>query len=70
MVVALLMSALIMGLISRTLPQLNIIAVGFSFNTMIALVSLMLSLGAIVWIFQEQAGAALETLRAALVAVR
>ena len=33
--VALLMSVLVLGLISRTLPQLNIIVVGFNLNALI-----------------------------------
>jgi flagellar biosynthetic protein FliR len=45
---ALLMSILILGLISRTLPQLNVIAVGFSVNTLIMLAVLSVCLGAMV----------------------
>lgn len=66
--VALLLSVLVLGLISRTLPQLNVLAVGFSLNSMIMLATLAVSLGAIAWIFQQQAGAALESIRAALLA--
>ena len=45
MMVALLLSIVIMGLISRTLPQLNILAVGFSVNSTVMLGALLLSLG-------------------------
>ena len=62
-IVALLMSVLIMGLISRTLPQLNILAMGFSLNAMIMLGTLAISLGSIVWIFQEQVEPTLEAIR-------
>jgi flagellar biosynthesis protein FliR len=51
---ALLLSTIVLGLISRTLPQLNIIMVGFNLNAMLTLGALMLSLGAIAWTFQEQ----------------
>jgi flagellar biosynthetic protein FliR len=63
---ALLMSVLIMGLISRTLPQLNILAVGFSVNAMVMLAAFSLSLGAAICIFQEQAEAAIATIGASL----
>ena len=52
-IVSLLMSILVLGLISRTLPQLNILAVGFSVNTIVLMGTLSLSLGAMVWIFRE-----------------
>lgn len=50
---ALLLSTLVLGLISRTLPQINILAVGFGFNSLLALGMLFLSLGAVAWAFQE-----------------
>lgn len=53
-VVALLLAVLVMGLISRTLPQLNVLAVGFSLNALIMLAVLSISLGAAAWLFQEQ----------------
>ena len=46
--VALLMSVLILGLISRTLPQLNVIAIGFNLNGLIMLAVLSVCVGAIV----------------------
>ena len=64
--VALLLAILVLGLISRTLPQLNVMAVGFNFNSLVMLATLLMSLGAIAWVFQEQATLALETIRAAL----
>jgi flagellar biosynthetic protein FliR len=50
---ALLLSTLVLGLISRTLPQINIIAVGFGINSLLTLGMLFLSLGAVAWVFQE-----------------
>ncbi len=63
---ALLLSVLIMGLISRTLPQLNVIAVGFSFNAMVVLVVLSISLGTAAWIFQDEAINTIQTLSESL----
>lgn len=50
---ALLLSNIVLGLISRTLPQINVIAVGFGVNSLLALGVLFLSVGAIAWTFQE-----------------
>jgi flagellar biosynthetic protein FliR len=50
---ALLLSNLILDLISRTLPQINVIAVGFGLNSLLALGVLCLSLGTVAWTFQE-----------------
>jgi flagellar biosynthetic protein FliR len=65
-VTALLLSTLVMGLISRTLPQLNILMVGFGMNAMLTFGALALSLGAAVWVFQQQLEPAVETLLEAL----
>jgi flagellar biosynthetic protein FliR len=53
LLVALLLSTLVLGLISRTLPQINIIAVGFGINSLLTLGMLFVSLGAVAWVFQE-----------------
>lgn len=50
---ALFLSNLVLGLISRTLPQINVIAVGFGINSLLALGVLFLSLGAVAWTFQD-----------------
>jgi flagellar biosynthetic protein FliR len=50
---ALLLANLVLGLISRTLPQINVIAVGFGINALLALGVLFLSIGAAAWTFQE-----------------
>jgi flagellar biosynthetic protein FliR len=50
---ALLLSNIVLGLISRTLPQINIIAVGFGLNSLLTLGMLFLSIGAVAWTFQE-----------------
>lgn len=63
---ALLLSTLVMGLISRTLPQINILAVGFGLNAMIALGLLALSLGAVTWMFQGEMETMLDQLLGAM----
>ncbi len=65
-VTALLLSTLVMGLISRTLPQLNILMVGFGMNSMLTFAGLSLTLGAAAWAFQERVEPALEILLRAL----
>ena len=63
---ALLLSTMIMGLISRTIPQLNIIMVGFGLNSLLTFGTLGLSMGAAVWVFQQQLEPAVEILLEAL----
>ena len=68
LMVALLLSNIVLGLISRTLPQINVIAVGFSVNSLLALALLFLSVGAVAWTFQDPTLEVLQHLREALVA--
>ena len=65
-VTALLLATLILGLVGRTLPQLNILTVGFGLNAMLAFAALGLTLGAAVWAFEDQIQPALETILDAL----
>jgi flagellar biosynthetic protein FliR len=51
--VALLVATLIVALISRTLPQLNAVAVGLNFNALIVMGVLALCLGSAAWVFQD-----------------
>ncbi|MCC7474837.1 MAG: flagellar biosynthetic protein FliR [Pirellulales bacterium] len=53
--VALLLANLVLGLISRTVPQINVIAVGFGVNALLTLGLLFLSIGAAAWVFQDPA---------------
>ncbi len=61
-VTALLLSTLVMGLISRTLPQLNILAVGFGANALITFGTMFFVLGAAIWVFQQQVEPTLQLL--------
>ena len=67
---ALLLATLVLGLISRTLPQINIIAVGFGINALLALGALLISLGTVAWAFQDRIEPALDLLQAALTSNR
>ena len=60
--VALLLSIVILAIIGRTVPQLNVLLLGFSLNSLIALAVLAISLGSIVWTFQEEFDMTLEVI--------
>jgi len=53
-VASMLLANLVLGLIARALPQLNILVIGFGVNTLLALGVLGISLGGAVWVFQDQ----------------
>ncbi len=63
---ALLLSAIVLGLIGRALPQLNVLAIGLGANSMIAICTLALSLIAAVWVFQEHADTATTAMKNAV----
>jgi flagellar biosynthetic protein FliR len=65
-VTALLLTTVALGLIGRTLPQLNVFAVGFGLNAMLTFAVLGLTLGAAAWAFQDEVGPALQTIFDAL----
>jgi flagellar biosynthesis protein FliR len=65
---ALLLSTIVLGLISRTLPQINIIAVGFGLNSLLTLALLFLTLGTVAWTFQEPTIDIIHEIQASLVA--
>lgn len=70
LMVALLLSNLVLGLISRTLPQINVIAVGFGVNSLLTLALMFLSIGAAAWVFQEPTIDVLQRVQEALVVRR
>lgn len=53
---ALLLANLVTGLLARTLPQLNVLAIGFNINAMALLVLLFISIGGVTWVFQNELG--------------
>jgi flagellar biosynthetic protein FliR len=62
----LLISSLLLGLITRTLPQINIIAVGFGLNSLLAMGLLCVTLGAVAWTFQDPTIDALQQIQESL----
>jgi flagellar biosynthetic protein FliR len=64
---ALLLANLVLGLISRTLPQINVIAVGFGVNALLAMGLLFLSIGATAWTFQDPAIDVMQRIQESLV---
>jgi flagellar biosynthesis protein FliR len=61
-VTAVLLATLVLGLVSRTLPQLNVMVVGFGLNAMITFGVFFVSLGAVLLVFQEQIAPTLQIL--------
>ena len=53
-IAALLLSNLVTGLVSRTLPQINVLAIGLSINALSMLVVLSLTIGSAGLIFQQE----------------
>jgi flagellar biosynthesis protein FliR len=65
-VTALLLATVALGLVGRTLPQLNVLAVGFGLNAMLTFAVLGLTLGAAAWAFQDEVEPALRAVLDAL----
>jgi flagellar biosynthetic protein FliR len=61
--VSLLLAILIIALISRTLPQLNSIAIGLNLNALIAPAVLALTLGSVAWAFQQESAGIVDKIR-------
>lgn len=61
-VAALLLSNLVTGLVSRTMPQINVLAIGLSINSLALLVVTALTIGSVGWIFQDDLAMSLERL--------
>jgi flagellar biosynthesis protein FliR len=65
-VTALLLATIALGLIGRTLPQLNVLSMGFGLNALLTFAVLGLTLGAATWAFQDEIEPALRTILDAL----
>lgn len=63
---AVLLATLVLGLISRTLPQLNVMVIGFGLNATITFGVFFLSLGASLLVFHDQIAPTLQILFQAL----
>jgi flagellar biosynthetic protein FliR len=66
LMIALGVATLVLGLISRTLPQINVIAVGFGLNSIITISGILLTVGSFAWTFCEPMIATLEALQSAV----
>lgn len=67
--IALLLSTLLMGLISRTLPQINVLAVGFGLNSMLTIGAMLVSIGSVAWAFQDPMADALDRLQEVVIPI-
>ncbi|HVU88783.1 MAG TPA: flagellar biosynthetic protein FliR [Pirellulales bacterium] len=53
-VLALLLASIMLGLVSRTITQLNVMSLGFGLNVVVALFALAMSLGSAAWLLEDQ----------------
>ncbi len=63
---AMLTALIAVAMLNRTLPQLNIMAIGHNLNALLLFVVLLFSVGSIAWIFQDQMVVALEHMQQVL----
>jgi flagellar biosynthetic protein FliR len=61
--ISLLIANLVTALIGRTLPQLNIMAIGFNINVLVFLWMLGLSIGGLGWVYQSELAGWIEQLQ-------
>ncbi|HEX3998312.1 MAG TPA: flagellar biosynthetic protein FliR [Pirellulales bacterium] len=64
--IALLLATLVLGLIGRTLPQLNILVLGFGINCLVVLSTLSVSIGAVAILVSDYFQPALQSLLEAI----
>ncbi len=67
--IALLLSTLLLGLVSRTLPQINVLAVGFGLNSMLTIGAILVSVGGVAWTFQTPLADVLDRLQEAVIPI-
>ncbi|MEN0110351.1 MAG: flagellar biosynthetic protein FliR [Planctomycetota bacterium] len=66
LLLALLLATVVLGLISRTMPQINTMVVGFGVNALLMLGVMTASIGAAAWAFQAPIAHTLESLVASV----
>ena len=66
LMVALFLATLVLGLISRTLPQINTIVVGFGVNSLLTLGLMVTTVGSVAWAYQEPLAASIENITQAV----
>jgi flagellar biosynthetic protein FliR len=57
---ALILTNVLLGLVGRTLPQLNVLSLGFGINSMITLGALAIGLSTVAWLFEDRLPDTLE----------
>lgn len=60
--VGLLLATIALGLVSRTLPQMNVMSVGFGLNVLVTFGLCSVTVGVVGWLFQDQLEPAIETI--------
>lgn len=65
--VALLLATVVLGLVSRSLPQLNILALGFGFNAIVTFSVLSITVGGSCWLLQERLEPTIDVILEAIV---
>lgn len=65
---ALLLATIVLGLVSRSLPQLNVLALGFGLNALVTFSVLGVSLGGAAWLVQDRLEPTFESIVEAVVA--
>ena len=63
---ALMVATIVVGMLSRSLPQINILQVGLSSNLIVMLLALFLTLGGCIWLFVDDLQASIQFLQQAL----
>ncbi|MDZ4782959.1 MAG: flagellar biosynthetic protein FliR [Planctomycetia bacterium] len=63
---ALLLATLVLGLVGRTLPQLNLMALGFGINAVVMFVLLALGMSALAWLVENELPEVMELVYQAL----
>jgi flagellar biosynthetic protein FliR len=58
--IALLLATLVLGMVSRALPQLNILALGFGFNALVTFGILSITFGGACWLLQDRLAGVVE----------
>jgi len=63
---ALLLATLVLGLVSRTLPQLNLMALGFGLNAVVMLILLAIGMSALAWLVEYELPEVMEVVEEAI----
>lgn len=63
---ALLLATLVLGLVGRTLPQLNLMALGFGLNAVVMLILLAIGMSALAWLVEYELPEVMEVVEEAI----